>query len=251
MEGKILDYNSETKQGLIKSTDGNRYEFVAEEYRSQAEIKIGQNVDFQAEADNRATAIYLIKNELVGKAASAASAAAESFGKFINKENVDKLAQSAKSLADSEGVSKSAQSVKQLLFKPFVLPIVGIALLVILFLAFFRGGTERKKEELVKCQGFEAGLASLWFGALAIGSSSNELVGKLDAELSQNGITSQDTFSSGAAAQIYAKDLDPAKVGRLQTDGASIAKDYIDKQDAKGIAAFLKNCVSTYKDLGK
>lgn len=244
MEGKILDYNSETKQGLIKSTDGNRYEFVAEEYRSQAEIKIGQNVDFQAEADNRATAIYLIKNELVGKAASAASAAAESFGKFINKENVDKLAQSAKSLADSEGVSKSAQSVKQLLFKPFVLPIVGIALLVILFLAFFRGGTERKKEELVKCQGFSVGLAPLLF-------SGSPILSSVDAELSQNGITSQDTFSSGAAAQIYAKDLDPAKVGRLQTDGASIAKDYIDKQDAKGIATFLKNCVSTYKDLGK
>ena len=65
MEGKILDYNSETKQGLIKSSDGNRYEFVAEEYRSQTEIKIGQNVDFQAEAD-KATAIYLLKGELAG-----------------------------------------------------------------------------------------------------------------------------------------------------------------------------------------
>ncbi|MEI6428599.1 MAG: hypothetical protein WCO45_09475 [Pseudanabaena sp. ELA607] len=135
MEGKILDYNSETKQGLIKSTDGNRYEFVAEEYRNQTEIKIGQNVDFQAEADNKATAIYLLKGELAGMA----SAAAESFGKVLNKDKVDKLAQSAKALAESEGVSKSAESIKQFLLKPFVLPIAGITFLVIVFFTFFRG----------------------------------------------------------------------------------------------------------------
>ena len=135
MEGKILDYNSETKQGLIKGTNGNRYEFVAEEYRSQTEIKIGQNVDFQAEADNRATAIYLLKGELAG----VISAASESFNKVINKDNVDKLAQSAKALAESESVSKSAKSVKKFLFKPLVLPIAGITFLVIVFFTFFRG----------------------------------------------------------------------------------------------------------------
>jgi hypothetical protein len=95
---------------------------VAEEYRSQTEIKIGQNVDFQAEADN-ATAIYLLKGELAG----------------IASESLDKLTQSAKALAGSESVSKGAESVKQFLFKPFVLPIAGITFLVIVFFAFFRG----------------------------------------------------------------------------------------------------------------
>jgi hypothetical protein len=135
MEGKILDYDSETKQGLIKSTDGIRYEFVGEDYRTPAEIKIGQNVDFQAEADNRATAIYLLKGELAG----ITNEVSKTLGEVLNKEKLGNLVQSGKAILESESVSKSAESVKQFFFKPFVLPIAGITVLVIVFFTFFRG----------------------------------------------------------------------------------------------------------------
>lgn len=145
MEGKILDYNSSSKEGLIKSSNGERYEFTADDYRSQAEIKIGQNVDFQPVDGNKATAIYLLKGEL----SSIATAAVESIGKVVNKENVDKIAQSAKENADklaqstkalveSEQVSKGTESVKNFLFKPLVLPIIGASIFIAVAFSFLR-----------------------------------------------------------------------------------------------------------------
>ncbi|AFY74715.1 hypothetical protein Syn7502_02777 [Synechococcus sp. PCC 7502] len=135
MEGKILDYNSNSKEGLIKSSNGDRYEFTADDYRSQAEIKIGQNVDFQPVDGNKATAIYLLKGELSG----IATAAVESIGKVVNKENADKLAQSAKALVESEQVSKGTETVKNFLFKPLVLPIIGVVIFIVVVFGFLRG----------------------------------------------------------------------------------------------------------------
>jgi len=59
MEGTILYSNFTTKDGLIKNIAGYRYTFTAHDYRSQSEIRISQNVDFDILDGNKATTIYL------------------------------------------------------------------------------------------------------------------------------------------------------------------------------------------------
>jgi len=109
MEGRILDYNLTTKEGLIKNTVGDRYTFTAEDYRSQSEIKIGQNVDFDIVDGNKATAIYLLKGDF----SAAAGAAVESFTNVLSKENFNKLSQSATDLLARDNVKETTQSVKK------------------------------------------------------------------------------------------------------------------------------------------
>jgi hypothetical protein len=52
MEGKIISYNPNTRTGSIQGSDGGRYIFSANDYRSQTEISIGQMVDFDFDFNN-------------------------------------------------------------------------------------------------------------------------------------------------------------------------------------------------------
>jgi hypothetical protein len=91
MEGKILDYNAEQQNGLIRGNDENRYEFNASEFRSQEPIRIGQTVDFKIDGEN-ALDIYLLKGN------NLASAASETISGFANEENISKLSQKAREI---------------------------------------------------------------------------------------------------------------------------------------------------------
>ncbi|XGB38640.1 MAG: hypothetical protein LVT47_09875 [Cyanobacteria bacterium LVE1205-1] len=107
MEGKILDYNSQSQMGLIRGNDGNRYEFSAEEYRSQAEIRVGQTVDFEVDG-KKATGVYLLK----GNVATLAGAATESLSGITNSEAMSKLTQTAGSLVGQENVDKVTRALQ-------------------------------------------------------------------------------------------------------------------------------------------
>ncbi|MCM0592303.1 MAG: hypothetical protein KA716_19690 [Gloeotrichia echinulata DEX184] len=64
MKGTILNYSSDTRTGLILGINEIRYEFSANEYRSESEINIGQTVDFEIDADNNTvTAIYALQKD--------------------------------------------------------------------------------------------------------------------------------------------------------------------------------------------
>lgn len=46
MEGKILYYNEETLEGIIRTHDGNRFSFNREDYQGTASPRINMKVDF-------------------------------------------------------------------------------------------------------------------------------------------------------------------------------------------------------------
>lgn len=102
---------------------------------------------------------------------------------------------------------------------------------------------DEKREDLVKCFGFSLGLTNA--------SPTSPLVKATDAALNREGITGNDTMPMGAAAQRYSSAMNPAKAYRLSREGSATAADLIRKNDADGIAGFLKDCVATYKDLGQ
>jgi hypothetical protein len=62
MEGKIINYNPDTRTGSIQSNEGNRYIFSADDYRSPDEITVGQSVDFDFDTNNnRVVDVYALQ----------------------------------------------------------------------------------------------------------------------------------------------------------------------------------------------
>lgn len=57
MKGNILDFNSESRTGIIAAADGNRYTFEVAEWKSSVLPKNGAKVDFAVNNGN-AEAIY-------------------------------------------------------------------------------------------------------------------------------------------------------------------------------------------------
>lgn len=57
MKGKILDFNSENRTGIITADDGNRYNFDVAQWKSSVLPKNGAKVDFSVN-NGSAEAIY-------------------------------------------------------------------------------------------------------------------------------------------------------------------------------------------------
>ena len=64
MNGKILDYNSELKSGLIRGNDGNKYHFSIDDCKSTISPKSGADVDFEANGD-KAVEIYILTKDAI------------------------------------------------------------------------------------------------------------------------------------------------------------------------------------------
>ena len=59
MTGKILDYSIADSKGIISAEDGNRYEFINSEWKSDKAPQVNQVVDFVIE-EKQAKGIYLV-----------------------------------------------------------------------------------------------------------------------------------------------------------------------------------------------
>jgi hypothetical protein len=116
------------------------------------------------------------------------------------------------------------------------------AALTVLALAGCGKSADAKREDIVRCSGFSLALLNVTPGS--------PLEVSAEAALTKDGISARDTLPLGSAGQTYASQMDPAKVTRLAQEGSASAMDLIHKNDADGIADYLKGCVSTYKDLG-
>ena len=57
MKGKILDFDEESRSGMISGDDGNRYNFELEQWKSATLPKAGGKVDFAGKGES-AEAIY-------------------------------------------------------------------------------------------------------------------------------------------------------------------------------------------------
>jgi uncharacterized membrane protein YhaH (DUF805 family) len=60
VRGNVIGFDPDTNTGAISGHDGNRYDFVTQEWRARRMPRRGDIVDFQA-IDLRATEIYLIE----------------------------------------------------------------------------------------------------------------------------------------------------------------------------------------------
>jgi hypothetical protein len=120
--------------------------------------------------------------------------------------------------------------------------LIPTAALVAFLLAGCGKSADAKREDIVRCSGFSLALINLRPGS--------PLERSTEAALEKAGITAGDTMPLGAAAQKYANAMDPAKVTRLAQEGSAAATGFIQKNDANGIADYLKGCVAAYKDLG-
>ncbi|MEO9654915.1 TM2 domain-containing protein [Marinomonas sp.] len=58
MKGKILGFSEEHRTGVISGSDAARYDFELEQWRGDAQPKVGNNVDFSV-SDGKAESIYL------------------------------------------------------------------------------------------------------------------------------------------------------------------------------------------------
>ncbi len=57
MKGNILEFNEESRSGVISGDDGNRYNFEVKEWKGTALPKTGNKIDFSINGEN-AEAIY-------------------------------------------------------------------------------------------------------------------------------------------------------------------------------------------------
>ncbi len=64
MKGNVIGFDPDTNTGAISGHDGNRYDFVTQDWRASGRPRGGDLVDFQA-VDQRATEIYLIEAQYV------------------------------------------------------------------------------------------------------------------------------------------------------------------------------------------
>ena len=81
MKGKILDFNIQESKGVILSDDGNRYNFVTSEWKSQKVPNVNQLVDFNVNG-NIAESIYLQQNSVDDKSKIVAGILALFLGVF-------------------------------------------------------------------------------------------------------------------------------------------------------------------------
>ena len=65
MKGKLLDYKTESRSGIISGADGSRYAFNINNWKSATLPSAGSEVDFSVSGDD-AEAIYLVKSSGVG-----------------------------------------------------------------------------------------------------------------------------------------------------------------------------------------
>ena len=65
MKGRILDFSIQNSSGVISGDDGERYNFVASEWKSEKSPTNNQIVDFKVEGEN-AVGIYLDQNISTG-----------------------------------------------------------------------------------------------------------------------------------------------------------------------------------------
>jgi TM2 domain-containing membrane protein YozV len=79
MKGKILEYNEESRTGVISGDDGNRYTLDISEWKGSAIPRAGSKIDFCANAD-KAEAIYL---ESLAAAGASKKIAAALFAFFL------------------------------------------------------------------------------------------------------------------------------------------------------------------------
>jgi len=64
MKGNVIGFDPDTNTGAISGHDGQRYDFVTQDWHSQSPPRHGDTVDFQA-SGSRATQIYLVEAEYV------------------------------------------------------------------------------------------------------------------------------------------------------------------------------------------
>jgi hypothetical protein len=86
MEGKILDYNLDTEEGLIRGIDEKRYEFSGKDIASQLSPKPGMEADFEINKDGRAVSIYITGGSRLGKSMpdlGSASGGAQKAGAYL------------------------------------------------------------------------------------------------------------------------------------------------------------------------
>lgn len=76
MQGKILDYNSEFKSGLIRGEDGNKYRFSIDDCKSAIKPRTNAEVDFEPSED-KAVEVYILTNDTIKDATDTLLSAAE------------------------------------------------------------------------------------------------------------------------------------------------------------------------------
>lgn len=74
MQGKILDYNSEFKSGLIRGEDGNKYRFSIDDCKSDLKPRPNAEVDFEPNGD-KAVEVYILTKDTVDAIKDIASSA--------------------------------------------------------------------------------------------------------------------------------------------------------------------------------
>jgi len=63
MRGNVIGFDPDTHTGAISGFDGNRYDFVTQDWRGYDRPRHGDIVDFQIGGDQHAREIYLIEAE--------------------------------------------------------------------------------------------------------------------------------------------------------------------------------------------
>tara|TARA_R110002167_G_scaffold51950_2_gene150313 strand:- start:1016 stop:1459 length:444 start_codon:yes stop_codon:yes gene_type:complete len=79
MKGTILEFNEDSRSGVISGDDGNRYNFEIKEWKGTALPKAGNKIDFSINGDN-AEAIYA---ESLGSAGASKKVAAALLAFFL------------------------------------------------------------------------------------------------------------------------------------------------------------------------
>ena len=75
MKGSILDYQPDSRSGVISGEDGQRYQFDAPQWQGSDEISAGRSIDFVANGD-KAESIYPDKAAVSNTASTKKIAAA-------------------------------------------------------------------------------------------------------------------------------------------------------------------------------
>jgi hypothetical protein len=139
MEGKILDYNKSRGEGIIRGADTARYEFTANDFLSEAEIRSGHAVDFEIEG-NRAIKIYLVRNTL----SNFTGAAQESISGVINKQNIEQFSESAKNIAKKS--SPLTKNILELILNPIFLVVLAVPIGIFFIASLIFGGEPSERD---------------------------------------------------------------------------------------------------------